>query len=487
MRLRYLAGLIALLIVGISLQAQQASFLLTAASPASAQDICGRHGLNFVATAWSSYAANRGVYLVTAPGGSSPSQVMSDLSLDSSVFAVEQVQAVSVPEIAGAASANVAQSTTGIIETLNNPIMVDFFGNSVPKDYRYQPATDLIRSNNALSTSGLSGAGLTVAVIDTGIDPNHPLFTSVLAPGFDFTHNIAGSGSELSDLDPNSAAVLTQSTTGIIEGLQIVVLNGFTVAILDQSTTGIIEGQGLKGFGHGTMTAGLVHLVAPAAKIMPLKAFGPDGTSDTYNIVRAIYYAAENGANIISMSFEITQSSPALQAAVLYAQSKGLVLVAAAGNDAAQTSVFPAAFGNVIGVGSTSNVDARSSFSNFGSPDVAFAAPGEGVMTSFPGGHYAAGWGTSFSAPLVAGSVALILQHNQQVGRCGFSAVTGPLSKAVQVPQMGHGRIDLVQAFNNFSQSSGGSCISSAGYSSQVGATSSFPVIYDDDTLLASN
>ena len=113
------------------------------------------------------------------------------------------------------------------------------------------------------------------------------------------------------------------------------------------------------------MTAGLVHLVAPGAHIMSLKAFAGDGSSDLFNIVRAIYYAADNGANVISMSFEIAQGSPALQNAIQYALSKNVVVVAASGNDGGQILVFPSAYNSVIGVGSTSNSDAKSSFHEF--------------------------------------------------------------------------------------------------------------------------
>jgi subtilisin family serine protease len=456
MRLRNLFGSISLLLFALAAHAQQPQFLLTTASPATAQDVCSRHGLNFVATAWSSYSAGRGVYLISAPAGSTASSVQSSLSTDSLVFGIEQVQAVSVPELAGA---TLTQSTTGLLDTSQNAHIVNFYGAQVPAFYSTQTATSLIRSNDALLQSGLSGAGLTVAVIDTGIDPLHPVFASVLVPGFDFTRETAGSASELADLDPNNAAVINQSTTGLLDGVYLVRVSGFAAAVLAQSTTGLLDSPLLSAFGHGTMTAGAVHLVAPAAKIMPLKAFHADGTSDTYNIVRAIYFAAENGANIISMSFEISQSSPALEQAVRYAQSKGIALVASAGNDGSQASVFPASLNNVIGIGSTNSTDVKSTFSNFGSADVMFAAPGEGVITSYPGGHYAAGSGTSFSAPLVAGSVALILQHNFQNNACGFSNVVNPLTKSVSVPQMGHGRIDLLQAIKNFgSPGSGGQC-----------------------------
>jgi subtilisin family serine protease len=222
-------------------------------------------------------------------------------------------------------------------------------------------------------------------------------------------------------------------------------MNSYAAAILSQSTATILDGPP-SAFGHGTMTAGLIHLVAPSAKIMPLKAFSADGTSEIFNIVRAIYYAVDNGANVISMSFEIPQSSPALQDAIQYALSKNVTLVAASGNDAEQIMVYPAGYNSVIGVGSTSNADGKSTFTNFGTNAVFVAAPGEGVISTYPGGNYAAGWGTSFSTPLVAGEAALVLQ-----ARPGYHPgdVANALSKAIQVQQMGHGRVDFCQALSS--------------------------------------
>jgi subtilisin family serine protease len=112
--------------------------------------------------------------------------------------------------------------------------------------------------------------------------------------------------------------------------------------------------------------------------------------------------------------------------------------------------VYPASFGGVEGIGSTSNNDTRSTFSNFGSGVVMFAAPGEGVVTTYPGASYAAGWGTSFSTPMVAGSVALILQAKPN-SRPGD--INNVLSKAKQISDMGYGRIDLFQSLTNLMNS----------------------------------
>ena len=450
MRLGCILTFLNILLLSVPIFAQQ-QYLLTTTSPTTAVDICGRHGLTFNATAWSSSDYGKGVYLVTAPAGSNSSSVTADVTTDAAVAGFEAVQPVFIPELAQSTEAILQQSTEAILQKLATRTGIPFFGSTVPNYYVHQSATTIIHSNAARKASSLTGTGITIAVIDTGIDPNHTALAGVLVPGFDFTRGLAGTASELADLDPQVAAALAQSTEAILQGQNVFVLNGSTAAILDQSTEAILQNNIPKAFGHGTMTAGLVHLVAPNAKIMPLKAFSADGTSDTFNIVRAIYFAAESGVNVISMSFEMAQASPGLQASIQYAQSKGVVLVAAAGNDNWQTPVFPASLQNVLGAGSTDAFDVKSTFSNFGSADVKFAAPGESVITTFPGGFYAAGWGTSFSAPLLTGGVALVLHHNFAAGRCGFSDLIKPLSKTQQVSQMGYGRIDLLKALTSFS------------------------------------
>ena len=188
---------------------------------------------------------------------------------------------------------------------------MNYYGSPVASNYVQQLATSLTRHHDAQSGTSLTGAGVIVAIIDTGVDTGHPALASSLLSGFNFITN-ASNASELVDLDPAVAAALTQSTTSILDGQNLVQLNASTVAILSQSTTSILDGPP-SAFGHGTMTAGVVHLIAPDAKIMPLKAFAGDGSSDLFNILRAIYYAVDHGANVISMSFEISQSSPALQ------------------------------------------------------------------------------------------------------------------------------------------------------------------------------
>lgn len=413
----------------------QGNFVLVT-KPSNVQDVCSRHGLTQLSQVSSS--SSPGVFLVSTPS------VDSSITSDSEVQSFESDQAVGVAELSGTTNASLTQSSTSILDQLPGRAPVTYFGATVANYYVSQPATSLVRLANVQSGSSFNGSGLIIAVIDTGVDPAHPALSGVLLPGYDFVHNQAGA-SELVDLPPTMAAGLTQSSTSILDSGNLVQMNSFTTAILSQSSTSILDGPP-GSFGHGTMTAGLVHLVAPEARIMPLKAFSGDGSSDLFNIIQAIYYAADNGANVISMSFEILQSSPALQNAIQYALSKNVTLVAASGNDGQQIMVYPAGYNNVIGVGSTSNSDGKSTFTNFGTNSIYVAAPGEGVITTYPGGNYAAGWGTSFSAPLVAGEAALILQ-----ARPGYHPgdVGNAVSRAVQVQQMGHGRVDFCQALGS--------------------------------------
>jgi subtilisin family serine protease len=120
--------------------------------------------------------------------------------------------------------------------------------------------------------------------------------------------------------------------------------------------------------------------------------------------------------------------------------------VASSGNDGSKTLVYPASYGGVQGIGSSTNTDLRSTFSNYGSGVVTFAAPGEGVTTTYPGGNYAAGWGTSFSTPMFAGAAALVLQV-RPAAKPGD--ITNALSKTKQISDMGYGRIDLYQSLIN--------------------------------------
>lgn len=462
---KVLQFLLVCLALGLPLNAQT-SYILTA-SPSNMQSVINQHGLTVVKDLFDGSNCVMLVTSASADVAATETEVKSDIR----VLAFEPDQVASLPELSALTQPVLTQSSTSILDSLPGRTLVTFFGSTVPSNYTTQAATSIIRLGDARTATHLTGSGV-VAIIDTGADPNHPALSAVLVPGYDFTRDIAGF-SELADLDPTVAAQLQQSSTSILDAQNTLQLNGSAVAILNQSSTSILDQSStsildstLAEFGHGTMTAGIVHLVAPTAKIMPLKAFRADGSSILSNIIRAIYYAADHGANVISMSFSMTQSSPGLQAAIQYALSKNVITVASSGNDGSKTLVYPASYGGVQGIGSSTNADLRSTFSNYGSGVVTFAAPGEGVVTTYPGSNYAAGWGTSFSTPMFAGAAALVLQA-RPASKPGD--ITNALSKTKQISDMGYGRIDLYQSLTNVINSGGTSLTTTAGTSGTSG------------------
>jgi len=325
---------------------------------------------------------------------------------------------------------------------------VKYYGTVVWHGYAAQPAAQIIRLTDAQNGFGIAGKGI-VAVIDTGVDPNHPVLYPVLLQGYDFTRNQPGA-SEWLDVTGMQSGYTDTSTQNQQPGY----VQQSTAAVLDQSTAAVLDGSPYVAFGHGTMTSGLVHLVAPKAKILPLKAFSANGTGYLANIVAALYYAVQHNANVVNMSFDLSSSSSALSRAVSYANKAGVVLVAAAGNENTNARVYPAALnGYVVGIASTTDWDSRSSFSNYGSYDVWIAAPGEYVISTYPGGTYASSSGTSFSSPLVAGAADLLL--NAKAGLNQSSAASALSHGQALTPDLNHGRLDVYQAISAWVNSSG--------------------------------
>jgi subtilisin family serine protease len=325
---------------------------------------------------------------------------------------------------------------------------VNYYGTVVTHGYAAQPAAQIIRLTDAQNGFNIAGTGI-VAVIDTGVDVNHPILVPVLLPGYDFTRNQPGA-SEWLDVPQ-----LQPETSNSSQNQQPVMVQQSSAAVLDQSSAAVLDngGSSTSDFGHGTMTTGLVHLVAPKAQILPLKAFGANGQGYLSNIVAAIYYAVQHNAHVVNMSFDVSTPSQALSQAISYANRSGLVLVAAAGNESTSSPVYPAALNSsVMGIASTSDYDTRSTFSNFGNTDVWIAAPGEYVISTFPGGTYAAASGTSFSSPLVAGSADLLLTAKPSLNQTSAASAFAHAIKLT--PDLHHGRLDVYQAVSAWVNSS---------------------------------
>lgn len=311
---------------------------------------------------------------------------------------------------------------------------VNYYGGMVWYGYAYQPAAQIVRLTDVQNGFHVTGAGI-VADIDTGVDPTHPALQSVLLQGYDFTRNKPG-GSEMQDFAYPYASPCN--------GCPPAKVNQSSAAILDQSSAAILDNSQFAAFGHGTMVAGIIHLVAPTAQILPLKAFHADGTGYLSDVLRATYYAVQNHANVINMSFNFTSPSPELTRAMNYANSHSVVCVASAGNDGLQEYVYPASIRNVMGVASTSDFDNRSSFSNYGSQVVWVAAPGEQIVSTYPFGTYASSSGTSFSAPFVSGGVALLRSLNPNLS--STEAASAIAQAQLLTPDLANGRLDLYRA-----------------------------------------
>ena len=381
-------------------------------------------------------------FLVTSTNNLLGNLVNGTLTLVDSLLGIVSVEADQLLALPQTANSNIPAG-------LSDTAPVNYYGTVVWHGYVAQPAVQIVRLQDAQNGFQIGGAGI-VAVIDTGVDVNHPALYPVLLPGYDFTRNQPGA-SEWIDVPQLQSGDANNSS----EDLQPAEVQGTHAIVVRQSTAAVLDGPPYADFGHGTMTSGLIHLVAPKAQILPLKAFSADGTGYLSNIVAALYYAVQNKANVVSMSFDLTTSSPSLSQAVSYANNAGVVLAAAAGNQSTNAAVYPAALNNyVVGIASTSNNDTLSSFSNYGTTDVWIAAPGENIVSTFPGGTYGSASGTSFSTPIVAGTVSLMLSAKEQ-GINQSQAASALTHAQLLTPALNHGRLDAYQAVSAWVNNSG--------------------------------
>jgi len=373
------------------------------------------------------------VFLVRPAQGLIPQLLADVLNLVNGILDAEPDQTLTIPP-----NENTQSTASTAPQGLWDNTPVNYYGTSVTHGYVNQPAAQIIRVAQAHSVFNVSGAGI-VADIDTGVDPNHPALQGVLLAGYDFTRNQPG-GSELNDI--------SMSAPPPCETCAAAYVNQHTAAMLDQHTAAMLDGSQYAAFGHGTMVMGVIHLVAPTAQLLPLKSFSANGNGSLSNILAAIYYAVQNHASVINMSFDLTTSSTELADAINYANKNNVILAASSGNDGKQEMVYPAGLQNVMGVASTNNQDQRSTFSNYGNQIVWVAAPGEGVITTYPFATYAAGWGTSFSSPMVAGTASLLVNMQSSTSENQASWAVAH-AKWIGL-NMGNGRLDVYGSLSAF-------------------------------------
>lgn len=387
------------------------------------------------------------LFFVVANDNRDAGQLSADISKDGDVQSSEADITISLGSAARLDQSTVSVLNQSTVSVLNSGT-TNYYGTTVLNGFLTQSALAQIDALHAHDYA--TGRGVIVADVDNGLDPVNPALTGVVVPGYNFYSD-----------SPDWSCYADQSTVSVLNQSTVSVLNQSTVSVLNQSTVSVLNGSVVtstdSGFekllqqypmiGHGTAVAGLLHLIAPEAHIMPLKAFGPDGTATLDAVVSAIYYAVDNGANVLNLSFSATESSQALRDAIRYAVRHGVVVVASAGNDNSTEVVYPGAYRPVLNTASVDAQNLKATFSNYGHT-VSLAAPGVGLITIYPDNHWAAVSGTSFSAPLVSGEAALLYQlfHNG-LGVDGRVVSTSNDDIAGNVHRsLGHGLIDVDRA-----------------------------------------
>lgn len=246
------------------------------------------------------------------------------------------------------------------------------------------------------------GGGVTIAVLDSGVDGTHPDLSARMVPGWNFYENNSNAGDVLG--------------------------HGTAVASTAAATTN--NGVGVAG-------------VAGQARIMPLRICDPTGYAYWSTIAQAINYAADNGARVANISYTGLLQSSSILSSAQYMKNKGGLVVVAAGNNGVNENF--SATTSLIPVSASDQNDTLYSWSSYGSY-VALAAPGYNIWAAQRGGGYGAWWGTSFSAPIVAGTAALVMAAKPSLSSSQVESIL--YSTAVDLGSVGrdsyygHGRVN---------------------------------------------
>ena len=363
------------------------------------------------------------------------------LGKDPNVMSIESDLAAEISE-----KAMLNESTVALLD----PDTVALLDGGGPLWNSQNPSASSILKQAAFQKIGLDPSlpqpvtPIIVAVIDTGVDPLHPMLLGSVLPGKNFIDPRL-SADELLDLDPATRALLLQAGGGAgTNGASVAVINPSTVALLDPSVISMMNSKPTPYFGHGTLVSGIIHSIAPTASIMPLKVFDPSGIGTSFRIAKAITYATAQGADVINMSFSMQSGSSLVDQALQYAASRNIVLIASIGNqDLRVDKNYPASYNKVIGVAATDAKDLKANFSNYG-PAADVAAPGVALISPYPAGLYAVWSGTSASAALVSGEAAYIMIRKALKADDTSSRICDRSDHLNDPPyQLGKGRISL--------------------------------------------
>ncbi len=237
--------------------------------------------------------------------------------------------------------------------------------------------------------------------------------------------------------------------------------------------------------GHGTHVAGIIAGITNNSNgiasigfkgsILPVKVLDASGAGTYADVANGIIYAADHGAKVINLSLGGAASSDTLQSAVSYAQSKGAIVVAAAGNNGDNSPVYPADYPGVVAVSATTPSDTLASFSSYGSHTFV-GAPGTNIISTYNNGGYATMSGTSMAAPEVSGLLGLALSSGNITDSTLLNDLKTTSDKVGPYPYnsngwnqyFGYGRIDAAKLLQKVTGTTSTATTSSASKSVSV-------------------
>ena len=390
------------------------------------------------------------------------------------LWALEASAVAHVPLRAAWPSHAVGVSTeisASVVYTLHFPLVVHAYEVRLdPDDPSYlagqQWGLEQVRAPQAWFIS--TGHAVTVAIVDTGADLTHPDLVGSLWVNVD---EVAGNGLD----DDGNGCVDDVHGCDFADG----------------------DGSPVDGHGHGTHVAGIVGAetnngigvagMGWGVRVMPVRVLDDAGSGGVWSVSEGIRYAADNGARVINLSLGGYSGGQGLQDAIRYAQGKGALVIAAAGNDNLSLPFYPAFYDGVVGVAATDNADQKAGFSNYGS-FVDIAAPGVDIYsTMLRPVAYKEMSGTSMAAPMVSGLAALIWTRFPSVTASQVAAAiqnsAEDLGSAGWDAYFGWGRIHAADALRS-APPAAGAARSQAGY--ELASTVPGPAPYRSGEVIVS-